>query len=235
VTPQWGSDFRYEDFPDISNLKDAFEKSIALDKSQFVAFVKLIKAGESLGHLSITMTYSTRRLLGGAKMITKEVAKVEVKNNCKILSEGIVRFPAFWDDTSLLHGLFGKALNSLGDLVERLSRINQSLSKELEEGYTRPEHLGDYWVGLGRSETVKRIIFERESGLKQKLLQIDKQIVDYDSRLSLLIETRRRPIQDVSGQTKTLNEQRIKLYMDVGKAQSEVQQLRTRLAKELQE
>jgi len=228
----WRQDFRNDEIHDISNFKEAFTKSVELDKSHFSEFVNFLRSGESLGNLRISMTHSARKW-SGVRTTTREIAKVEVKNRCKNLPEGLKKKLEMWDSASAVNELLRRIPEVPDQLIEKLKENLDRVSRELKRGsFHMLDDLGDYWRRLYEQRRVaSRIVFEREKDLKSQLDELSQEIRAYNSELYLVSAAR----EDVrSERIETLNQKRQKLQPKIKEALSKVEDLRKKLIDEVQ-
>jgi len=232
ITIDWKHDFRYQEIQDISNLKEAFTRSIELDHTRFRELVNFLISREALGNLHISMSCTTRKWLRTG-IITKEVAKVEIKNTYEVALGGFEKILEKWDTLSAVRELLQKVPDTLDQLIDKLNKVSEGLKHPVTKGaYRSLEDLGNYWRRLEEQKGVVRgIVFERGRELRKELDRLDQQVRDHNSKLQLVASAR----DDVKPeQIDFLNQERIKLQQAVQSVSFSARQLRKTLIDEFQ-
>lgn len=228
----WKQNFRYEEIKDTSNLKEAFTKSIELDRTRFGEFVSFLRSRETLGRLEIEMTYLGRRWLK-SRTKTRKIANIQVKNNCEIAVEGFEKLLEDWDTSSAVNKLLQRIPDILDMLTQKLMANSEKIQKEVKAGsFQGLDDLSDYWRRLYEQRNIIwRIIFEREKDLKTRLDEPSRQITRYNARGSFISMAR----EDVEAeQIDALNQERRRIQSLNEEMLSKLRRLRAELVGEIQ-
>ncbi|MHA1280766.1 MAG: hypothetical protein ACTSQ8_26765 [Candidatus Helarchaeota archaeon] len=227
----WKRDFRYKEIKDVSNLREAFRKSIELDRTRFEKFVNFLRSEEPLGNLYIYMTYSGRKWLK-TRIITREIANVEVKNNLKIALEGYEKLLENWDNLSAVNELLRKVPDIPDKLIEILRNNFNKLKKEVKVGsFFYLKDLSEYWRNLNQeTNVIGRIIFEREKELMDEFEELSRQIKIYNSKLAIADKVKD---QVKPKQIDDLNRMRVDLSQRISDALSKLNELKKKLTNEI--
>jgi hypothetical protein len=190
----WKREFRLEEIQDISNLRDAFTKSVELDKDDFAKFVNLFRSKAPLGILRVSMIYSTRRSLK-----TKEIAKVKVENSCELAIKGLEKMLESWDTASAVNDLLTRLSDFPYEIIRRLDQNLQIIRSGVRGGVV---DINDSVKKLQDKKSIERLVFAKEK-LIDEIDGLHERIKAYNHACQLLMRAGENPNKE---QVDSMNE-----------------------------